>query len=318
MSARMTRGPRPADRDATRRTRRLLAGIAWNDADMRAARVVRRRGRRAAGSSVDEDGNGNQLAWWGAPGTDAAADRLAPRLGARRRRVRRAARRRQRRSRRSTLLRPRASRRRGPSWSATSPTRRAPASASPAPGRSCSPGRSTPTGRWASKDADGITMAEALTARGRDPRARRPRPDALDAIGTFVELHVEQGRSLIAPRRRRSAWPRAIWPHGRWRLDFCGEANHAGATLMADRRDPMHRVRRDGRSPRGGCATEAGARATFGRLEVEPGGTNAIPSRVTRLARRPRRRRGGASSGWSTSSSPRAQRPRTPTARRSR
>ena len=30
-----------------------------------------------------------------------------------------------------------------------------------------------------------------------------------------------------------------IWPHGRWRLDFPGEANHAGTTRLADRRDAM-------------------------------------------------------------------------------
>ena len=30
-----------------------------------------------------------------------------------------------------------------------------------------------------------------------------------------------------------------IWPHGRYRFDFTGEANHAGTTRMEDRHDPM-------------------------------------------------------------------------------
>jgi N-carbamoyl-L-amino-acid hydrolase len=127
------------------------------------------------------------------------------------------------------------------------------------------------------KDRDGLTLAEVMTRRGRDPRAVGV-ADWLDDIGTFVELHVEQGRSLVhsqAPVGVASA----IWPHGRWRLDFRGEANHAGATVMQDRRDPMAAYAVTVLAARR-LATDVGARATFGRLEVEPGGTNAIPSRV--------------------------------------
>ncbi len=127
------------------------------------------------------------------------------------------------------------------------------------------------------KDRDGQTLAEVMTARGRDPRAVG-RTDLLDSIGTFVELHVEQGRSLIHSDAAVGV-ATAIWPHGRWRLDFCGEANHAGATLMEDRHDPMQAYAATVIAARR-LATDAGARATFGRLEVEPGGTNAIPSRV--------------------------------------
>jgi N-carbamoyl-L-amino-acid hydrolase len=128
------------------------------------------------------------------------------------------------------------------------------------------------------KDHDGRTLAEVLTSRGRDPYAVG-RTALLDSVGTFVELHVEQGRSLVhsgAPVGVASS----IWPHGRWRLEFCGEANHAGATVMEDRRDPMQAYAATVLAARR-LATEAGARATFGRLAVEPGGTNAIPSRVT-------------------------------------
>ena len=127
------------------------------------------------------------------------------------------------------------------------------------------------------KDRDGLTMAEALTARGRDPHALG-RADWLDDIGTFVELHVEQGRHLVHTGDAVGV-ATAIWPHGRWRLDFTGVADHAGATRMADRRDPMLAYAATALAARR-LATDADARATFGRLEVAPGGTNAIPSRV--------------------------------------
>jgi len=127
------------------------------------------------------------------------------------------------------------------------------------------------------KDRDGLTMAEALKARGRDPRAVG-RADWLDDIGTFVELHVEQGRHLVHTGDAVGV-ASAIWPHGRWRLEFCGVADHAGATRMADRHDPMGAYAATVLAARR-LATDAEARATFGRLEVAPGGTNAIPSRV--------------------------------------
>ncbi|MFD1826154.1 MULTISPECIES: allantoate amidohydrolase [Mumia] len=128
------------------------------------------------------------------------------------------------------------------------------------------------------KDRDGLSLAEVLTARGRDLR-RVGRSAWLGRIGAFVELHVEQGRALVHSEEPVGV-ATAIWPHGRWRLDFEGRADHAGTTPMEDRRDPMPAyaatvvaaTRR---------AYEEGARATFGRITVEPGGANAIPSRVT-------------------------------------
>ncbi|WP_375003829.1 allantoate amidohydrolase [Aeromicrobium sp. CTD01-1L150] len=127
------------------------------------------------------------------------------------------------------------------------------------------------------RDVDGQTLAEVMTARGRDPGAVGP-TDLTRTVSTFVELHVEQGRSLVHSGDAVGV-ATAIWPHGRWRLDFCGAADHAGATEMADRRDPMTTYAAAVLAARR-LATEHGARATFGRLSVEPGATNAIPSRV--------------------------------------
>jgi beta-ureidopropionase / N-carbamoyl-L-amino-acid hydrolase len=127
-------------------------------------------------------------------------------------------------------------------------------------------------------DGDGITLPQAMEAAGHDPEGIGPDPERLSRIGAFVELHVEQGRALDLSGDAVGI-ASAIWPHGRWRFDFRGEANHAGTTRLVDRRDPMLSyaetvlaARREARL--------AGAVATFGKISVEPNGVNAIPSLV--------------------------------------
>ena len=132
--------------------------------------------------------------------------RVAPGLGARRRRVRRPARRRGRAGRdRPAAARP----------------------ASPRPARSgvvnfadeegarfgvaCAGSRVITGALGADRargltDRDGVTMAEAMRRAGRDPATLGRDDETLARIGTFVELHVEQGRPLVdlghAGRRR--------------------------------------------------------------------------------------------------------------------
>ena len=128
-------------------------------------------------------------------------------------------------------------------------------------------------------DSNGVSLERAMIGAGEDPSTLGADPSLSARIHTYVELHIEQGRDLID-----LGYPVAIgseiWPHGRWRLDFRGTANHAGTTRMQDRDDPMAdfattvlRVLDVARSN--------GSRATFGRVEVAPNSTNAIPSRVT-------------------------------------
>jgi N-carbamoyl-L-amino-acid hydrolase len=128
-------------------------------------------------------------------------------------------------------------------------------------------------------DNDGVRLAEAMQRTGHDPAHLGRDDETLRRIGVFVELHVEQGRGLI-DLDTPLAVADGIWPHGRWRFDFEGAANHAGTTAMADRQDPMltYAVSALSASKQ---ARLAGARATFGRVHVEPNGTNAIPSHVT-------------------------------------
>lgn len=127
------------------------------------------------------------------------------------------------------------------------------------------------------RDADGLRLPDAMEKAGYDPTALGADDDRLARIGAFVELHVEQGRYLAEGQPVGVAG--AIWPHGRWRFDFHGEANHAGTTRIEDRRDPMLTYANTVLSARK-KAKLAGALATFGKVAVEPNGTNAIASLV--------------------------------------
>ncbi|MDH6136910.1 N-carbamoyl-L-amino-acid hydrolase [Kitasatospora sp. MAA4] len=127
------------------------------------------------------------------------------------------------------------------------------------------------------RDADGVRLPDAMERAGYDPTAIGADDDRLSRVGAFVELHVEQGRYLTEDQPVGVA--SAIWPHGRWRFDFHGEANHAGTTRIEDRRDPMLTYATTVLAARK-KARLAGALATFGKVAVEPNGTNAIASLI--------------------------------------
>jgi N-carbamoyl-L-amino-acid hydrolase len=127
------------------------------------------------------------------------------------------------------------------------------------------------------RDPDGITLTSALKDAGLDKSDLNPDPVRVSRLHAFVELHIEQGRGL---GEHPVGVASAIWPHGRWRLDFTGEGNHAGTTRMADRHDPMltfaYTVLAANKEAR-----LAGAHATVGRAEIRPNATNAVPPAVS-------------------------------------
>ncbi|WP_338071587.1 allantoate amidohydrolase [Actinomadura bangladeshensis] len=125
-------------------------------------------------------------------------------------------------------------------------------------------------------DGDGHTFAEVMHNAGLDPEAIGPDDDLLGRIACYIELHVEQGRALDMPVGVASS----IVPHGRWRFGFTGEGNHAGTTALADRRDPMLPFARMVIAARE-AAERNGTVATVGKVNVVPGGVNAIASSVT-------------------------------------
>ncbi|MBC7278389.1 allantoate amidohydrolase [Nocardioides sp.] len=131
-------------------------------------------------------------------------------------------------------------------------------------------------------DEAGVTYAEACRADGIDPAGLGRDEERLASLAAFVELHVEQGIGL-ADLDAPVAVASSILAHGRWKLIFSGEGNHAGATRMRDRRDPVAAMAAAVLAAQRIASAHDGsdsARATIGRLTPIPGGTNVIASRV--------------------------------------
>ena len=129
------------------------------------------------------------------------------------------------------------------------------------------------------RDGTGTTFGDAMQAAGPDPARLGPDDDLLGRIATYVELHVEQGRAL-ADLDAAVGLAESIWPHGRWRLDFTGRADHAGTAVLADRADPMLPFAHTVLAARQ-AAAELGTRATIGKVRAEPGAANAVSSSVS-------------------------------------
>jgi beta-ureidopropionase / N-carbamoyl-L-amino-acid hydrolase len=129
------------------------------------------------------------------------------------------------------------------------------------------------------KDPDGNTYADVAAANGQDPRLIGADYGTLQQLGVFVELHVEQGRGLI-DLDQPVAIGSSILGHGRWKLSISGQGNHAGTTLMKDRRDPMIAAAKVVVGIRDTARKYRDARATVGRVQPVPGGTNVVASRV--------------------------------------
>lgn len=87
------------------------------------------------------------------------------------------------------------------------------------------------------RDAEGVTVESALRAFGLDPERMHEAAAGEDALG-FVEVHIEQGPVLEAEGLSVAAVA-GIVGQSRLSLEFAGQANHAGTTPMALRRDAL-------------------------------------------------------------------------------
>ena len=97
--------------------------------------------------------------------------------------------------------------------------------------------------------------------------------------GTFVEVHVEQG-PVLARLGAPLGVVTSIAGIVRAERVFPGAAGHAGTTPMEAREDALIEAARYVLRVREAAAGIPDAVATVGRLEVEPGAENVIPSRV--------------------------------------
>jgi len=128
------------------------------------------------------------------------------------------------------------------------------------------------------RDADGVTIGEAMAAVGLDPtRYREARRDDVDV---FVELHIEQG-----PRLEEAGYSVGIVDGitgiRHYVIELGGRSDHAGARPMIGRRDPMPGVAEIVLGAIGNAlAMGAPAVTTVGRMAVEPNIPAAVPDRV--------------------------------------
>jgi acetylornithine deacetylase/succinyl-diaminopimelate desuccinylase-like protein len=103
----------------------------------------------------------------------------------------------------------------------------------------------------------------------------------LDPVpAAFVELHIEQGPQL-AEAGAPLGVVTAIAASARGEVVFEGREGHAGTMPMPSREDALVAAAEFVLRLRDAAAEVDGAVATVGRLAVEPGASNVIPSRVT-------------------------------------
>lgn len=131
---------------------------------------------------------------------------------------------------------------------------------------------------------DGRTVRDALAACGGNWDRIAAAPGELGPVACFLEAHIEQGRRLEEAGQA-LAVVSAVCGIYRQRVEFVGEAGHAGTVAMGERRDALRAAARFvlavAALPDTVAAADPAATATVGFLEVAPNSPNVIPGMVT-------------------------------------
>jgi allantoate deiminase len=131
------------------------------------------------------------------------------------------------------------------------------------------------------RDADGVSMREALKLFGLDPdhigAAARARRELL----AYLELHIEQG-PVLEQENLPVGVVTAIAGATRLAARLTGMAGHAGTVPMALRRDALTGAAECIGAIEEFCRTDtAGLVGTVGYIHATPGATNVIPGQVS-------------------------------------
>jgi allantoate deiminase len=118
-------------------------------------------------------------------------------------------------------------------------------------------------------------VEDAMQAAGFD-FARLGEAKAVEGVGAYLELHIEQGPVLEAAGMDLGIVTAIAGLLG-FRVRLTGEANHAGTTPMAARRDALAGAARIVVALREEARSRGDMTANVGVLKVEPGGFNVIP-----------------------------------------
>jgi allantoate deiminase len=133
----------------------------------------------------------------------------------------------------------------------------------------------------AMKDANGVSLAEAMRAIGFDPRAVAQARWKAAEWAAFLEMHIEQAR-VLEQTETPIGLVDVVSGSTRLRVELTGRADHSGGTPMDFRADALaaaaevvlaaESLAKDARN--------RGARLTVGRLDVHPNSITTIPGRV--------------------------------------
>ncbi len=129
------------------------------------------------------------------------------------------------------------------------------------------------------RDADGVRLADAMTAFGLDPAAYAEAAHRPEAVLAYAELHIEQGPVLEALGHPVGVVT-AIAGATRLAVTVDGFAGHAGTVPMTLRRDALAASAEMILAVEALCSTQDRLVGTVGRIEASPGATNVIPGRV--------------------------------------
>lgn len=129
------------------------------------------------------------------------------------------------------------------------------------------------------KDAEGISIADAMRSAGLRPERLHEAAKAPEQVKAYVELHIEQGKvleNLGAPVGLVTGIAGPLWQQ----ITITGQAGHAGATPMNLRKDPLQAAAEVLNYIYAETAEFPNAVATVGKLRTHPGGINVIPGEV--------------------------------------
>ncbi len=129
------------------------------------------------------------------------------------------------------------------------------------------------------RDADGISMADAIRQFGGNPDALKSSRLNLKKTLGYAEVHIEQG-PVLEKKNLPIAIVSAIAGQTRAKIIFEGRAAHAGTTPMNLRRDALCAAAQFILAVENFAKTNRGLVATVGQIEASPGASNVIPART--------------------------------------
>ncbi|MEK9724984.1 MAG: allantoate amidohydrolase [Rhodospirillaceae bacterium] len=130
------------------------------------------------------------------------------------------------------------------------------------------------------RDADGITMAEALRSFGLDPDRIRDAARKPDDVLAYLEIHIEQGPVLESAGQALGVVT-AIAGATRRTVTITGVAGHAGTVPMGHRNDALLAAAECALAVETVATKREHVVGTVGRMTVGPGAANVVPGVAT-------------------------------------